>query len=373
MKKRVTKKEVKELKKQSYKIKIYDSLILALFLYSFIFSIELIKKASLELAPSLKQILLSNLTPIEAVCAGWFATSIMQSSGAIGSIASAFAGNGIISLSSSVYILMGASIGATITAMIISLMIKSKKRRDFRHGFEIGLCYAIYVLILVGIVMVLELTLGIFTKISFFLASKISPSGNFLNVPDFINIITAPIIKILNLDFNNLTMFLAGIILLIITLNYIGKSIISVLGGEQKTRKFINKHFHSKYKSYFLGLILTAAVFSSGITIGLLVPLAVSRMINLKKTIPFIIGSKLGTGSDILLASIFIGKINALASAIAFLLFAVLGSLIFLPNTNVLFKITKYFSKRIMHTSWKKALITLLIFILLPLVILFIF
>ena len=83
-------------------------------------------------------------------------------------------------------------------------------------------------------------------------------------------------------------------------------------------------------------MILTAIVFSSSITIGLLVPLAVARVINLKKAIPFILGANLGTFTDIFLASIFIGQPAAFASAIAYFLFAVMGGLIFLPNTQFL-------------------------------------
>jgi len=87
--------------------------------------------------------------------------------------------------------------------------------------------------------------------------------------------------------------------ILIFSLKYLGKSIIEVLGGERKARKFVNKHFKSKYKTYFIGAILTGAVFSSNITIGLLVPLTVSRLINLKKAIPFILGARFGTFTDV--------------------------------------------------------------------------
>jgi sodium-dependent phosphate cotransporter len=183
--------------------------------------------------------------------------------------------------------------------------------------------------------------------------------------------ITAPVIGLLKL--NNFLILIIAFGILIFTLRYIGKSVVDVLGGENKAREFVNKHFKSKYKTYFIGVILTGIVFSSGITIGLLVPLAVSRLINLKKAIPFILGADLGTVTDIFLASIIINKDLALATAIVYFLFGVLGAILFLPNTEILFRLTKYTSKRLIHISRKKALYFLIAFILIPLLIFLIF
>ncbi|MFA5953301.1 MAG: hypothetical protein WC812_01785 [Candidatus Pacearchaeota archaeon] len=370
--KEVTKREAVELKSQSYKIKIFNWIKLIFFIYIFILSIELIKKSSLFLASDLKQILLSNFGIVKAICVGWFSTAIVQSSGAIGSITATFAGNGIITLQTAVYILIGSSIGATMTALIISLIVHSRKKRDFRHGFEIGFAYTVYVVFLLVVVIILESLFGFFSKISFFIASKIHAGDFLLKIPDLTKIITDSVINLFFQNTNKILLLIIGFIILILTLRYIGKAIIDVLGGEHKTRKFIDKNFKSKYRSYLIGFILTAIVFSSGITIGLLVPLAVSRVINLKKTIPFILGAKLGTGTDILLAALFIGKVNALACAIAFFLFAVIGTIIFLPNTNLIFKTTKYLSKKVMHISRKKAILVLLVLILIPLLLLLI-
>jgi len=341
------------------------------FLYLFVLSIELIKKSSLVLAPSIQNFILHGLTPLKAICIGWFTTSIAQSSGATGAITAAFAGNNLITLTTAVYILIGASLGATITTLIISFITTTKKRRDFRHGFEIGLCYSIYSALLVVIIFILEYSTKLFSKTSLFLSESTIDKISLLKIPNFIGIITSPIIEVLKL--NNFLILIIAFGILIFTLKYIGKSVVEVLGGEQRARKFVNKHFKSKYKTYFIGAILTGIVFSSGITIGLLVPLAVARLINLKKAIPFILGADLGTVTDIFLASIILNQTLALATAIAYILFGVLGAIIFLPNTEILFKITKYTSKKLIRISRKKALYFLIAFILIPLLIILIF
>ena len=336
-------------------------------IYLFIFSIELIRRTSLFLAPNIKDFLLQNLTPIKAISVGWFTTSIVQSSGAVASIAAAFAGNNLINLQTVVYILIGASLGTTITALIISLITVTKQKKDFRHGFEIALSYSIYSAFLVVIVFLLEHYLELFSKLSFFLASILGGKISLLKVPNFVDLITSQIINLLFEKINKFALLLFAFVILTFTLKYLGKSIIEVLGGEDKAKKFINKYFDSKYKSYFIGVFLTAIVFSSSITIGLLVPLAVSRLISLKKAIPFILGADLGTASDVFLASIIIGKTTAYATSITYTLFGIIGALIFLPNVNFLHKTTKYVSKKLIKISRKKALYILIAFILIPL------
>jgi sodium-dependent phosphate cotransporter len=346
---------------------------LIFFMYLFIFAIELIKKSSLALTPYLKDFLFQNLNPIEAISVGWFTTSIIQSSGAMGSIAAAFAGSGIISLQVAIYILIGASLGSTITAILISIITLSKKRRDFRHGFEIGLCYSLYSALILILVLVLEYFFRLFSNSSLFVATSIGEALPLGSIPNLVDFITSPLFGLFFDSINKAILLVLGFLILILTLRFLSKSVIGVFGGEEKTKDFINKHFSSKYKAYFLGFIFTAIIFSSGITTGLLVPLAVSRLINLKKAIPFILGAGLGTFTDIFLASIVIGKVAALATAISFFLFKLAGTLIFLPNTEILFRLTKYTSKRLMGVSRKKALYFLLAFILIPLILIIIF
>jgi sodium-dependent phosphate cotransporter len=335
----------------------------------FILSIELIKKSSLFLAPTIKEVLLSSLTPVKAVSLGWFGTSIVQSSGAVGSIVATFAGNNLIGISTAIYILIGAYLGTTITALIISLITVSQKRRDFRHGFEIGLCYALYSAMMVFILFLLEYFFNLFSKTSLFLASTLGEKISLLKVPNWVDIITSPVVDFLFKINHKLIVLVISFLVLIFVLRYIGKSVVEVLGGERKARGFINRYFESKYKGYFIGFILTAIVFSSSITISLLVPLAVSRTIGLRKAIPFILGADLGTFTDIFLVSVILSQPLALATAFSYFLFGLLGGLIFLPNTEFLFKITKYTSKKIINISRKKLIYILIAFILIPLLI----
>ena len=187
-----------------------------------------------------------------------------------------------------------------------------------------------------------------------------------MKVPDVVDIITGPLIKPLS-DNNVLVTFVVAFLILIFALRFISRAIVEVLGGEVKAKNFINRHFDSPVRAYFLGVVLTAIVFSSSITISLLVPLAVSGLIGLRRSIPFILGADLGTFTDTFLVSLIVGETSAIAAAFSYALFAVIGALVFLPNTNFLFKATKFTSKRLIKISRKKAFYVLLFFVLIPL------
>jgi len=346
---------------------------LTLFLYLFILSIELIKKSLTFLEPTINSFLIENLSPIKAIASGWFTTSVIQSSGAVSTLTSALAGQGLLTLKTAIYILVGASLGTAITAIIISFVVSTKSKKDFRHGFEIALVYSIYSALLVLIVLFLEIFFSLFSKSSMYLANFLHPKLSVLGIPNIVEIVTLPIIKLFQLVLNDFPLLIFGFIILIFSLRYIGKSVVDVLGGERKAGKLIKKHFNSPIKIYFVGMILTAIVFSSSITIGLLVPLAAAGLISLRKAIPFIIGADLGTFTDTFLAAIIIGKPLALATAIAYALFGVIGALIFLPNISILRKLTKYTSKKLIKISRRKAFYFLLAFIVIPLLIILLF
>tara|TARA_Y100000310_G_C20618586_1_gene782002 strand:- start:338 stop:1459 length:1122 start_codon:yes stop_codon:yes gene_type:complete len=340
---------------------------LAFFLYLFILAIQLIKKASGLIAPDARQFIFSNLSPLKAIAAGWFSTSIAQSSGAVSSLAVTFVGNGLIDLPIAVYILIGASMGTTITALIISLITVSKKKKDFRHGFEIALCYSIYSFILVFIVFFLEYFFALFSRLSFYLATLFQGNFSYLKVPDVVDVATGLIVKPIISNNHIVLTFLVAFLILIFALKFISRSVVEVMGGEVKAKNFINKYFDSPVKAYFMGVILTAIVFSSSITISLLVPLAVGGLIGLRRSIPFILGADLGTFTDTFLVSLIIGDTHAIAAAFSYALFAIVGAIIFLPNTNFLFRVTKYTSKKLIKISRKKAFYVLLFFVLIPL------
>lgn len=342
---------------------------LIVLVYGFILSIELIKNISLLILPHISNTLTSviNSSPIKALSFGWIITTVLQSGGLVSAIIATFVGNNIINYMTGLYILMGTVIGATITSLLVCFLIKPRRKKDFRHGFEIALSYVIFSLTTMILVFVLEYFFGIFSWMITKLNS-VFVDGIFIDrFPNFIEIITKPITDLeLFTSYPGIGLIVA-ILLLFFSLEFISKAVIEVFGGENKTRKMVHQYFDNKWSAFLIGMGLTAICLNSNVTIGLLVPLAAARLVKLYQVIPYIIGAKIGTVTDTILSALIVGKASALSLALVYASFGIIGALIWLPQTGNLFKITKYLSKQIIKVSKTRFIIFIGLFILIPL------
>lgn len=333
-----------------------------LFLYFFLFSLVLIKYSFSEIGENVLKITTSNINEINAFGFGWLLTLIMQSSGAATSVLIALNFAGTIGPIVVIYMVIGTRIGTTITALFVALLV-SAKRRDFRHGFEIGLANLVYALPIAIFMFFLEYFFSFFSKTgNYFIASGVPFKINFIDK------ITLPLINLIKFIPEYL-LILLGIFLLILSLEKIPVFILR-LWGEDYTREKINKYFKKKYLSFFAGLLIAFFLTSTSITITLLVPLIVSRLINLKKVIPYIIGTNLGGVIDAIIGGLIVGK-TSLPAVFTYVSFSIIG-LFWLFNTDLMFNITKFISKRTLHISKKRAILFVMFFILLALFLSFI-
>ncbi len=162
-----------------------------LFLYLFLFSLVLIKYSFSEIGGYILKITRDDINEINAFGFGWLLTLIMQSSGAATSTLAALNFAGIIGPIVLIYMVIGTRIGTTITALSVALFV-SAKRRDFRHGFEIGLANLVYAFPIAIFMFFLEYFFSFFSK-----------AGNYfivLGVPfkiNFIDKITLPLISLI--------------------------------------------------------------------------------------------------------------------------------------------------------------------------------
>jgi phosphate:Na+ symporter len=87
---------------------------------------------------------------------------------------------------------------------------------------------------------------------------------------------------------------------------------------------------HAPYTAILYGAVLTALFQSSSVTTGLIILLVQQQQVSLEFSVPFILGSNIGTTSTALLASIKMST-SAKKAAVANLFFKVVGVIIFLP------------------------------------------
>lgn len=344
------------------KKKILNLLGFLLFFYLFLFSLVLIKYSFSEIGEQVLKITRNDISEINAFGLGWLLTLIMQSSGAATSALIALNYAGIIGNVVLIYMVLGTRIGTTITALSVALLV-SKKRRDFRHGFEIGLANLVYAFPIAIFMFFLEYFFSFFSKTgNYFIVSEASFNINFIDK------ITLPLINLIKF-LPDYFLALFGVFLIIISLKRMSVFMLHLWGGDA-IRKKINKYFTKKSLSFLIGFIIAIFLTSTSITITLLIPLIVSRIINLRKVIPYIIGTNLGGVVDAVIGGLVIGK-TSFPAVFTYVSFSIIG-LFWLFNTDLMFKITKFISKRTLHISKKRAVFFVLFFILLAIILSFI-
>jgi sodium-dependent phosphate cotransporter len=258
--------------------------------------------------------------------------------------------------------IIGTRIGTSITALFVAFLIHAK-RRDFRHGFEIGLANLVYAIPIAIIMFLLEFSTKFFYKTGEYFVVFGSPFKH-----DFIEIIVSPLINLLSFIPDHLKLVF-GVLILIGSLKYIPKFMINIW-GEQYLKRKINSFLDKKWRSFWLGLGVTALLISTSITITFLIPLVVLRITNLKRVIPYMIGANLGGVSEMILGGIVLGG-GALPAVFTYVSFSLIG-LFWMFNTDLLFKATKFLSKRTLHISRKRALMFIIAFVLIALILSFI-
>ncbi len=327
------------------------------FLYLFIFSLVLVKYSFSEIGEGIVKITKENISEINAFGFGWLLTLIVQSSGAATSALLALNFAGIIGPVVLIYMVLGTRIGTTITALFVALLV-SAKRRDFRHGFEIGLANLVYAFPITIFMFFLEYFFSFFSK-----------AGNYFVVSgvqfkiDFVDKITLPLINLIKFV-PEYFLALLGILLLIFSLREMPVFMLHLWGADN-IRKKINKYFEKKHFSFFTGFLIALFLTSTSITIILLIPLIVSRILNLKKVIPYIIGTNLGGVVDMVIGGLVIGA-TSIPAVFTYISFSVIG-LIWLFDTDLMFNITKLLSKKTLCISKRRAVFFVLFFVLLAL------
>lgn len=331
-------------------------------LYMFVFSLTLIKISSASLGAGIFSLTKDGISGINAFGIGWLSTLIVQSSGAAAATLIAFNLAGIIGPVVLIFMIIGTRIGTSITALFTAFLIHAK-RRDFRHGFEIGLANLVYALPIAVIMFLLEFFTGFF--------HKIGNSFVVFGFPFKHNIIDTIVLPLINLfsSIPNHLKIVFGVIILVGSLKYIPKFMINIW-GKRYLKKKINSFLDKKWRSFLLGLGITALLMSTSITITFLIPLIVTRITKLKKVIPYMIGANLGGVSEIVLGGIVLGG-SALPAVFTYVSFSLIG-LFWMFNTDLLFKTTKFISKRTLHISRKRALMFIIAFVLVALILSFI-
>ena len=258
---------------------------LGLFLYGMKLMGEGLENAAGDSLKSILEKVTSN--PIMAVLIGAVVTAVIQSSSATTVMVVGFVNAGLMNLYQAAGIIMGANIGTTITAQLIS--------------FKLDGIAPIFVALGVAIVM--------FSK-----AKKRKEIGNII------------------LGFGILFMGMG-----------IMSDAMKPIASSPLFKEFIIAIGNNWALGLLAGLAMTAVLQSSSATTGIIVALATTGSITMKVALPVIFGCNIGTCVTALLSSIGTNK-TARKAALIHLIFNITGTLIFIPLMGILITIVETIS-----------------------------
>jgi sodium-dependent phosphate cotransporter len=318
-------------------------------LYVFLLSITLVGAAFLAFGEGFAAGLISSTSnPLVGLFIGILATSIIQSSSATTSI---IVGTAVaigpeqmpVFLRNAIPIIMGANIGTTVTAVLVSLG-HIRRKEEFRRAFGGALVHEVFKLFTVAVLFPLELATRFLERSAcalgeFLWESGACEAGTYaFNSP--LKAILGPVAKVIARVFTDpdpnkasvagaVLLLLSALVLLFGSLWLITMMMRRAVVG--RAEELIDRTIgRAPFLALVVGFVLTAIVQSSSAVTSLLVPLAGAGVLTLEQVFPIELGSCLGTTVTGVLASLAVGPAG-LAIALTHVIFNLTGILIVYP------------------------------------------
>ncbi len=246
--------------------------------------------------------------PFVALLLGTLATALVQSSSTVTAVIVGLVAGGL-PISIAIPMVMGANMGTTITNTIVSIG-HIREKEDFKRAFSAATVHDFFNLLAVGIFLPLELMFGLLEKLASALAHMMAGSADVsMKGLDFMKPLTKPAVSMLNDLWSFLpgkavgvAMVVTGILIILVSVTYLGKVLKRVLVGRAKNvlHKAIGK---GPVTGICSGALVTVMVQSSSTTTSLMIPLAGSGMFSTRQIYPFTLGANIGTTITALLAA----------------------------------------------------------------------
>ena len=287
-----------------------------------------------------QKILEATSSPLIGLFIGILATTIVQSSSTTTSIVIGMVAAEAIGVRSAIFMVMGANIGTTVTAKLVSLGHITRKA-EFRRAFAASSVHDTFNLITVSLLYPLEYYFHILEHAATWMGRIFVDVTGITKPENYLKKITTPTIEGLSdlLGKDPRLVLLVSVVITFFMLWGIVKLLQSLV--LKKLESFFDTYiFRNLAMSFTVGLILTVMVQSSSITTSLIVPLAGAGVLRLQQIFPFTIGSNIGTTITGLLAALAVAgqpgidpKLVLAGSTVAFahFLFNASGAVIFLP------------------------------------------
>jgi sodium-dependent phosphate cotransporter len=292
-------------------------------LYVFFCSIEVMSSAFKMAGQGFAEELIDTVSdPIAGLLLGFVATAVIQSSSTtttivVGLVAGT-AGTGTpLSIELAIPIIMGANVGTTTTAILVSLGHVTRPE-EFERAFAASTVHDFFNVLAALTILPLELLFHPVQKVAVTLQGLFAGVGG-MSLSSPLKAIVGPVAEAV-----------AGFLPYAFPLAILGL-VALFLALQQMVRVFNRVLFRNDAASFGLGLVTTATVQSSSATTSLVIPLAGTGVLNLRQIYPYTLGANVGTTVTTILGSLATGNAVAVTVALAHLTFNLMGILIYYP------------------------------------------
>ncbi len=310
----------------------YWDLIISVFsLYLFFLSIELLGNGLKLLGRGIvEQLIQTTSNPFAGLFIGIFATSLVQSSSAVTSIAVGMVANKVLFLRNAIPIIMGANIGTTVTNTLVALNFISSKQK-LTQVFPAATVHDFFNMLTILLFFPLEISFHLLEKSSHLLTEVFKSIGG-IYISNPLQTILNPVAKPISSLFAcfPIILLILSLTLLFLALKFLVDGVRRFCSG--RIEVLLDRYiFGSPFKSFCLGLFFTVIIQSSSATTSLIIPLVAAGLLDLLKVYPYTLGANIGTTVTAILASLVTGSPLGVQLAFSHLLFNIFGCCVWYP------------------------------------------
>ena len=304
-------------------------------LYVFFCSIEVMSTAFKMAGQGFAEQLISTISdPIAGLLLGFVATAVIQSSSTtttivVGLVAGTAGTGNPLSIELAIPIIMGANVGTTTTAILVS-MGHVTRPAEFERAFAASTVHDFFNVLAALTILPLELLFHPVQKVAVVLQEVFAGAGG-MSLSSPLKAIVGPVAETVA----GLVPYTVPLAILALTALFLAlQQMVKVMRGAIISRLeslFNRVLFRNDAASFALGLVTTATVQSSSATTSLVIPLAGTGVLTLRQIYPYTLGANVGTTVTTILGSLATGNAVAVTVALAHLTFNIMGILIYYP------------------------------------------
>ncbi len=300
-------------------------------IYTFFLSITLLG-VSLQMLGGgvLIDLLALTSNPFVGLFVGILATSIVQSSSSVTSLAVGLVAAGGLDVEQAVPIIMGSNMGTSVTNALVAAG-QINKPLEFERAFAAAVVDDFFEICCIAVLFPLQLAFNALGASAAFVSNQFARIGG-LDLFDPLSAIIDPVVDIISrLVFDSaLALVLLALAMLFLSLGYLVKALKRRLIGKVE-RFFDAVLFKTTGRAMALGFTSTALLQSSSMTTSLAVPLAGAGFLTLQQVFPYVLGANVGTTLTAMLAALVTGEEAAVTVAFAHLLYNIIGIAVVWP------------------------------------------